>query len=378
MSNVLIYTNVYLPASEAFIAKQTAALATYTPHVLVSKWAAENTISPDGSVVALRDSASGKIAEIALKLMRSPHPLLYYLASKKLDLIHAHFGMNGFVIEPLALKLGIPLITTFHGFDATYSADAERLPGVIQRKFMRNRHRFLTGDNYFIAVSKFIRRKLIELGCPEDRIYQHYIGIDTKFFSPALHIAYRPFRVICNSRFVDYKGHTYIIDALEYLVKNGIPIELVLIGAGPLKEKIEKRALQVLPKVEIFENIGQEQVRELLASSAVFAHAAHIQQNGHTEALGIALLEAQAMGTPVVAFDTGGVAEAISAGTSGILVPELNTGQFISAIASILLEPGVRQNFSKAARSFVAQEFNLEAQARKLEGIYDEIRRIKL
>jgi glycosyltransferase involved in cell wall biosynthesis len=94
-------------------------------------------------------------------------------------------------------------------------------------------------------------------------------------------------------------------------------------------------------------NGRQESARIRVGSRSANSPALHaststgsyVLENGHAEALGVAILEFQAVGTPLVAFDSGGVAEGIDPGRSGFVVPEKDINAMSDAVAKLLVDP---------------------------------------
>ena len=211
-----------------------------------------------------------------------------------------------------------------------------------------------------------------ELGFRDDRVFRHYIGIDTALFQPR-HLPRLPGRVVSIARFVEYKGHQLMIDALATVAEAGIPIDFVMVGQGPLKTEMEAYARKRLPVVTVYERLPQAEIAELLATAQLYLHGSVALDSGHAEAFGIANLEAQAVGTPVVAFRSGGVAEAMLEGRTGEAVAERDVRAMAAAIASLLGDVGKWQSFSGAASSMVAEHFDIRGQARLLEDFYDRV-----
>jgi glycosyltransferase involved in cell wall biosynthesis len=179
--------------------------------------------------------------------------------------------------------------------------------------------------------------------------------------------------VVSVARFVEYKGHRYIVDALRRVHAAGVPVELVMVGQGPLRAEIEAYARQHLPQVEVIDAVSQTEIAALLASARVYVHASVTLEDGHAEAFGMANLEAQAVGTPVVAFRSGGVAEAMVEGRTGIAVPERAVEAMAEAITSLITDDAKWLSFSDSAAEMVARRFDVSRQARLLEDFYDDV-----
>jgi colanic acid/amylovoran biosynthesis glycosyltransferase len=376
MSNrVLIFLENFLPASQAFVSQQARAIKHREVAFLVSRRIPSPLEGLDQFTVhEMRASLRGQTAELLLKGPRLACPGLLPVIAES-QLIHAHFGKNGFVIAPMASAAGRPLVITFHGYDATYAGDPRTPGGLNQVRFFRNGRAKLAKDGqiWSIAVSDFIRARLLSLGFRRDRVVRHYIGVDTAFFSASPQVKRVPGRVVCVSRFVEYKGHRFIIDALEKVARAGVTVELVMIGDGPLRGEIERMALRRLPSVVVLQNQSQTAVRDMLASAQAYVHGSVTLENGHAEAMGISNLEAQAVGTPAVVFDSGGVGEAILHGKTGFKTRERDVGAMADAIARLLTNSGLWAELSRNAASFVRAEFDLHRQVEDLEAIYDAV-----
>jgi glycosyltransferase involved in cell wall biosynthesis len=372
-ARVLYYLERYLPASQAFIAQQSKALRRYEPAFLAGKTVASPSREIfDAEVHAIDSSIRMRSAELALKLFRFP-VVGAFPSIQQSDLLHAHFGKNGYVLWPLAKAAQKPLVTTFHGFDATYNGDPKAPGGFNQVRFFSNgRSQMAKGNLWHVAVSDFVRDRLLSLGFPPERVFRHYVGIDTSLFA----MRPRPRRkglVVSIARFVEYKGHRFMIDALSRVAAQGIPVEFVMIGDGPMREEIEALARKSLPKVTILEKLTQFQIRDLLAEAEIYLHGSVTLDNGHAEAFGLANLEAEAVGTPVVAFQSGGVGEAVEDGKTGSLVSERDVVGMSNAIGALLTDNNQWESFSRRGPVMVNERFNIATQTNELEDYYDEV-----
>ncbi len=373
MKNVLIYVETFLPASQAFIVNQVKSFKRFDSEIMAGKRTSTvHDTTGRVKISSIRESASMRAGELLLKVPRLAVPALFPPLSRA-DLVHAHFGKNGYVIAPLAKAAGLPLVTTFHGFDATYQGDPKTPGGFNQvRFFAGGRQELARSNTWNIAVSDFITDKLLALGFPRERIYRHYIGIDTSLFQ----VPSKPRRkglVVSIARFVEYKGHKLMIEALAKVAAQGIPVEFAMVGQGPLRDEMEVMARKLLPKVTMFENLTQAQIRDLLCEAEIYVHGSVTLANGHAEAFGLANLEAEAVGTPVVAFRSGGVGEAIEDGATGFLVAERDITGMADAIGKLLTNPELWASFSRRAPVMVSTRFDITRQTGLLEDYYGTV-----
>lgn len=370
--DVAIFVERFLPPSQAFVLKQADAYRRYDPRFLVIRRIADGHASLSAHpVVEVNRALPMKAAMGLLKVARIP--LAPLLSPFKASLIHAHFGKNGYVLGPLAHAMKRPLVTTFHGFDATYSGDPKTPGGFNQvRFFARGRAQMGRQNPFNIAVSDFIRDRLLELGFPQNSIYRHYIGVDTALFRPDPSPRV-PGRVVSIARFVEYKGYRYMIDALARVAAQGVPVDYVMIGDGPLRSELEAYARKSLPKVTVHPRLSQEEIRAELGRAQLYLHGSVTLDNGHAEAFGIANLEAQAVGTPVVAFRSGGVGEAVEEGATGLLAAEKDVAGLADAIGQLLSDQPRWQAFHARAPSWVKTRFDIVSQTALMEDYYDEV-----
>lgn len=370
---VAIFVERFLPPSQAFVLAQARGYRRYAPEFLVgSRMAEGHGAGAAVPVHVIAASPAMRAGTLLLKIPRIPVPALF-APLKRADLIHAHFGKNGYVLGPLARALGRPLVTTFHGFDATYRGDPKTPGGFNQiRYFARGRAQMAASAPANIAVSDFVRDRLIDLGFPADHIFRHYVGVDIARFPPDP-TPRVPGRVVSIARFVEYKGYRYMIDALARVAAQGVPVDYVMIGDGPQAAETVAHARATLPKVTHHARLSQDEIRAELGRAQIYLHGSVTLDNGHAEAFGIANLEAQAVGTPVVAFRSGGVGEAVEEGRTGLLAAERDVAGMADAVGALLSDPDRWRAFHDRAPAWVAERFDLVAQTALLEDYYDRV-----
>lgn len=368
---VLIYRRDVLPYSETFIVSQAASLERYRPLITGRNRVAQADLrglpvataspNPPASFALRRTLLRARFSKRQLAELRAHGPTL----------LHAHFGPDALVGERVASALGIPFMTTFHGFDVTRSTApaldmrrwvyGQRIPGLVQRGALT------------LAVSDHVRAALVARGADPARIRTHYIGIDTTRFSPDP-ARREPGLVVAVGRLVEKKGFADLIDAFARLQPSIPGARLVIIGDGALRGALEARAAGVRG-VELPGTASADEVRSWMGRASVVAVPSVTGADGETEGLPIVLLEAMASGVPVVGTRHAGIPEAIEDGVSGALVPERAPEALAAALKALLGDPARAAAVGAAARERAKATFDLARQTQLLERHYDAVAR---
>ncbi|GGO06425.1 glycosyltransferase [Saccharibacillus kuerlensis] len=366
---VLIYRDQILPPSETFIKSQAERFESFHSYFMGSRLVPGLQIEADKQIIINTGGVSGRRKELEFKLMGPSRSLTRRLKEIQPKLIHAHFGPEGCLAMPIAEKLDIPLIVTFHGYDATTKDEYARKSYYTHRNYLKQRPRLQKKGALFIAVSDFIRGKLISQGYPPNKIVRHYIGINLETFVPDESIN-RKNTVLFVGRLVEVKGCAYLIRAMAKVQENHPETELVIIGDGPLHGELEQMAASQLKRYRFLGTQPPNVVREWMNKARVFSVPSIRAENGAEEGLGMVFLEAAAMGLPVASFATGGIPEAVEHGKNGYLANERDWKQLGSYIDRLLSEPELWRSFHEHGRERVVRQFDLYEQTRKIEELY--------
>lgn len=370
MREIAIFRNNLFRISETFITQQAQQLRQFKPFYLGRLRYGD---APDGAVaLALRD-LYGMPAIGWQMISRNPQPFLRLLGDRKPALIHAHFGIDGVYALPLAKRLGIPLVTTFHGFDATLSTPA-LLSSPAWANYPLFRHRLAQQGDLFLCASAFIRDRLLAMGFPEARTRVHYIGVNCQNIQPRdpgeempviLHVA----------RLSAVKGTKYLIRALAALSQTRPDMELVIIGDGPLKASLQAlaKSLGVADKVRFLGALAHAQVLAWMRKATFLVLPSVRTATGRVEGLGIVLQEAAATGVPAIGSRQGGIPEGIVDGETGLLVPERDDRALSGAMEALLADPAARLAMGARARAHVERHFDIRVQTEALEKHYDDL-----
>lgn len=373
---ILIYRDHLLAPSETFIKAQAKGMKSFQPYFIGSRLIKGLDIGSVNRMVINQGGTWGRIKEIGFKLTGYSWGLAKQLGSLKPQLLHAHFGPDGALALPISEELNIPLVVTFHGYDATTKDEYAKKSYYTHRNYLRKRQGLQRKGQLFIAVSDFIRGKLIQQGYPHEKVIRHYIGVDTDAFKPDPTIVRQP-TVLFVGRLVEVKGCEYVIRAMQIIQEANPEIELVIIGDGPLRGELEKLAAQLLTNYRFLGVQPQAVVKEWMNRAKVFCVPSITAKSGAEEAFGIVFVEASAMGLPVVSFANGGIPEAVRHRHTGFLAKEKDWRGLAGYLFNLLNDAELWHRFSENGQVRTREKFNLNKQTEQLEGIYKSLLQVQ-
>ncbi|MCR1319206.1 glycosyltransferase [Enterobacter soli] len=375
MKTVGIFRNQLFKGSEVFIQQQAEALQHFEKRYIGRRVIGKK---PEGAIACVlneRGDLHGKIAEMMNAITTSARPYNAVLREQSLDLIHAHFAIDGLYALKLAQQKNIPLVTTLHGFDVTVSNKdllASRSPAWIN--YLIHQQKVKSQGDKFICVSDFIAQQALRHGFPENKLVQHYIGIDVDKYQPRekeddqgviLHVA----------RLVEKKGTAVLINAIKHVKAQYAEAKLVIIGDGPLMAGLKAQAasLGLERNVTFAGALPHADVMAWMRKASMLVLPSITAKTGDAEGLGMVLLEAAVTGVPVIGTHHGGIPEAIIDEHTGFLVTERDDKQLADRISFLLNDEQKRAEMGRNARHFISEKFNLSTQTLKLEKIYQEL-----
>ncbi|GAA2615670.1 glycosyltransferase [Paractinoplanes durhamensis] len=360
-SRVVIWRSAMLGGSETFVRHQGDALTRWTP-TYVGATKVESALSRESDLIAY-PSRADRNAFLRLRLTGSSPRLRRMLAGY--PLIHAHFGGDGWLVSGTAAKLDIPLIVTVHGHDVTRQPASGGAHGL---RYRRNLGTVFDRAAAIIAVSDVIKSKAIGWGADPAKIRVHYTGVAIPAF-----VAAQPqqWDVAFVGRFVEKKGADDLLAALASL--GPAKPRAVFIGSGPLLSPMTEYARELGVDATFLGTRTPEEVHRVLTASRIFAAPSRTAADGDTEGLPTTIMEAAALGLPVVATRHSGIPEAVTDGETGLLGAEGDRQALAANIARLLADEPLRERLGAQARAYMTAKFDLASQTRRLEDIYDEV-----
>lgn len=305
----------------------------------------------------------------------TPLMLLYaaipFVQKQPYDVIHCHFGLNGLkavLLRDIGALRG-SITTVFHGYDITL------YPQQVGEHLYD--HLFAKGD-LFLPISDRWRSRLVELGCDSTKILVHHMGIDTQRFT------YRPrqyqnqaprVQLLTIARLVEKKGVEYSIRAVGKLAQRYSNLEYIVIGDGPLKADLQQlvQTLQIESMVKLVGWQQQQTVIQFLNRADILVAPSVTSQAGDQEGIPVVLMEAMAMGLPVVSTFHSGIPELVQDGVSGCLVPERSADALADKLAWLIEQPQHWLALSQAAHTTVVEQFDIHRLNDRLVEIFEQV-----
>jgi glycosyltransferase involved in cell wall biosynthesis len=302
-----------------------------------------------------RRSNRGVIAHVAY--LAEAAVLLRWFTRRTVDHLHAHFATNTALIAMLCRAMGGPPYSfTAHGPDDFDRAHMLGLPEKIARAKV-----VFSVSNY--GVSQLLR------WCDHRHWRKIHVmppGVDARFFRAATPVPEAP-RLVCVGRLHEQKGQLLLIEAAWKLKSQGVRCEVVLIGEGPMRGEIERKIqeLQLENCVTLAGAATTDAMIRLIEGSRALVLPSF------AENFPSVIMEAFALGRPVIATYAGGIPELVEPGKSGWLAPAGNVDALADAMREALAAPVFRleaMGLEGAAR--VRSCHRTEMQAARLQAMF--------
>lgn len=376
MKNVLIViTSSHFGGAQRYVLD----LATHLP---TFGWQATVVCGVGGQLVPMLRQKEIEVIELPslrrkispTKDLKTAQLIRQMIASGKYDLVHANSSKAGLLGRLAAWMENCPSVFTAHGFvlSEPLSPPKKILYWLLE----------LGGGrvaSQIIAVSNQDRQLAINYKlCPPRKIITIHNGVNLKTYqdpkeefgvSSQIRNNLTPntsFVLGAVANFYPTKGHHILLPALSMLQKQGYEFECLLIGDGYLKSQVMTQARLLGLSEKVHFTGWRDDVPQILATLDLFVLPSI------KEGFPFAILEAMASGLPIVATDVGGIAEVISHGQNGLLVPPKRADLLANAISGLMSDPKRRRELGERARLSVSA-LSVERMVAQTVRIYDGI-----
>ena len=327
-----------------------------------------------GGPVADDLSDSGiNVKVLGLKNYHNPLNLLklaYFIKKANIDVIHAHGYFAGTFGRLAAILVRVPKIivhvhTTYYKFKFRHLCMENFLARFTDKIICVSE----ATQEFVNNVEGISRDKtcLIYNGCgfvPETRNSMKAAELSRSF-------SQSDFVIATVASLVPHKGHRWLIGAVKNLAEKYANLKLIIIGDGPLKSSLETMVADLKLTAQIKFAGLQKDVRSFLKMSNAF-----VLPSIEREGLGLALIEAMAMGLPIIGSNIGGIPEVIEDNVNGFLVEPNNLKDLSGAIERLILNPESRARMGLEGQRRYTRMFTVDEMMKKIKGLYQEQARL--
>ena len=290
----------------------------------------------------------------------------HYLEGSETQLLHAHFAwLSGGSAWISARLLGLPYTVTVHAFDI-YSSKNDLLRLVSRQA------------SQVVAISDYNRSQVAAMcNLPDEALSLIHCGVNLADLRGQTQDQLErpvgtPLRILSVGSLVSKKGHNYLIDACNLLKERGLEFNCTIIGGGPaesaLHQQIEAFGLQ--DQVELLGARSHPEIINSYHQHDLFVLASVVSPSGDRDGIPVVLMEAGAMGLPLVSTRVSGIPELVRHGQTGLLVPPGDPNALAEAILSLAANPKMRTQLGNNARTLVEAEFSIESSADRLAVLF--------
>lgn len=276
--------------------------------------------------------------------------------------LHAHFCHTPTSVALFSSELtGLPFSFTAHAKDI-YTSEPDQLA------------RKIAAARFVVTCTRYNARYLADIarrGGASTPIHTIYHGIDLDFFSFGPSPSWGPpYRILSVGRLVPKKGYDDLVNALTILEGAGLDFEFVHIGSGELEESIRQsiRRAELDRRVRLLGTLSHDEVLAHYRKAHCLALACRVADNGDRDGIPNVLVEAMAVGVPVVSTRVSAIPELVEDGLTGTLVEPGQPVAMAGAIARVLSRPGPQVEMLRRARKKVESEFD---QRRCVERLFE-------
>ena len=181
-----------------------------------------------------------------------------------------------------------------------------------------------------------------------------------------------PETVLTVARLIEKKGLTDLIEAAALLAQRGKPVRLQIVGDGPLRSALEAAAARAGVDARFHGALPQEKVLEHYGRAAVFCLPCVVASTGDRDGLPTSVLEAMALGVPVVTTAVNGLADAVLAERTGLVVDQHDPASLADALERVLGDEQLAARLAAGARCHVESHYSLERSVGMLRSFFPE------
>ncbi len=342
------------------------------------------TSGPEGKL--LEQGRAGGLPLRCIDALRRPiHPARDIFAYRELvktirqfqpDVVHTHSAKGGFLGRAAGWKCKVPLVVhTIHG------APFHPYQSGLARNLFIRLERWAAGRcHHMICVADAMTDLMVDAGiAPREKFTTIYSGMDVEPFQSCDQFRDKARRELGFTdkdivfgkiaRLFHLKGHQYLIDAAEEVVRQNPNCRFLLVGDGILREQFENRVRSLgLDKHFTFTGlVPPERIPYLLGAMDALVHTSL------REGLARALPQALIAGKPVITYDADGAREVALPNETGFLLPPKSVAPLADAMLILASDAELRDRLGQGGASRFTEQFRHQTMTRKIRKLYEQL-----
>ena len=305
--------------------------------------------------------------QFLVDFLRAGPVALQVLESPCIRHLHGHFCHASTTVTMMVSRLaGVPFSFTGHAKDIYLS---KFNPGDLLQRKMR--------EAAFVVTCTEVNRVHLQRLCPDlTSLHRIYHGVDTTTFAPR--VAPRrdggslP-RILAVGRFVEKKGFPYLVRACRVLKERGVAFRCDIVGRPDKDSELVRRLIEesnLGETVIVSGAMTHDELKKLYEQCTIFCLPCIVAHDGDRDGIPNVLVEAMAMGIPVVATAVSAIPELIEDGANGLLVPQRDVPALAGALERLLNDPALRGKLGHAGCETVRGSFDAERTTTALRDLF--------
>jgi colanic acid/amylovoran biosynthesis glycosyltransferase len=309
--------------------------------------------------LARRWTGSGDTREVTAGYVR-------VLRAHRIQVVLAEYGDTACSVLDACLRLRLPLVAHFHGYDAsdrrTLKIYAEDYSSLFQHAAA------------IVAVSRSMQNRLVDMGAAAGKVHYNPYGVDCHQFSGSSPSQSEP-TLLAVGRFTEKKAPHLTLLAFAGVHRQRPESRLHMVGDGALLGPCIAlaRSLGIADAVSFLGSQAPETVKREMRGARAFVQHSVEALSGDSEGTPVAVLEAGASGLPVISTRHGGIPDVVIHGETGFLVDEYDVQSMTQHMLAVLADPLMADRLGQAGRRRVESCFSAERSLSTLRAIIESV-----
>lgn len=315
---------------------------------------------------------------VPFKELKALFSIYRVIRKNNYDIVHTHIAKAGVLGRIAARLAGVPYIV--HGI---HGITFPETIGFLRRFLFKNIERFCGKfTDRFIPVGEDMKQKYIEAGIGEAEDYNTiYSGMELNKFKKAAsnseeklnklksELGIKKDEIIVGnvSKIQKRKGYRYYLQVAERIVKEYDNVKFLIVGSGPYQDVIKRKVKEMdLSDSVIFTGFRTD-VEDVFSIFDIKV------LTSLWEGLPRVLIQAAAVGKPIVTFDVDGAWEIVEENKNGFIVPMKDVDEMVEKVKLLLDDRKLRENMGDYSRTRIGDQWSVEKMVREIDQVYQEL-----